>query len=705
MAISVIQGQNYTIQDGLSPDINYWYVVGKTNIPMIVDSVLGWNNGADTVPTYTQEEVYVAVIAANDSGTWIPNGQDCYFIPTFAVTNVVSYDNLHIPQFVRGKIYIDSYELSVEEYDLCILDINTSPVRIDSNLGWRDPLSNEIPTFIPSSVAVATGATYLGPWTQSSGNYTSPVFSFSKIYGWINLSDSSGSGIQGYQGPTGFLDTTGFQGYYGIQGYQGPIGSTGIQGTQGLIGLSGLQGNQGFVGSDGTQGYQGLLGPQGYKGNAGSNGSPGVRGLQGNQGPQGSLGYQGTKGNTGSQGIQGNQGFRGFQGLGVQGYRGYPGNPGPQGITGLDGLQGNQGPQGTGKQGSKGVSGAQGFQGPQSIGPQGIAGAQGFQGARGCDGIDGGSGTSGAQGAIGPQGTSGIQGSQGDWGPGLTSGGVQGQVLLKRSSTDYDTYWGDATYTNLNPTTIAVGGVPLGSTFSNVTVQNMFNELFYPYIAPTFNTFYIQGQTVNLEVGQYTLANPTFIWAENNSQNVEANSITIRDNTAGINIFTNIANTGTHGSTYSAYTKTTQANNQYVIYGTDIKGDSFNTSYYINWYWKAFYGTSGLTGMTAGDIQNLANNFLASGFANTYSYPAGNYKYLCYPNSLGSPTTATGFKDTSTNLAVAMADNTQGSFFNNVQNGWYYGLVNVTNSRNQTTQYRVYRSLNILGGSINIAVS
>lgn len=38
-------------------------------------------------------------------------------------------------------------------------------------------------------------------------------------------------------------------------------------------------------------------------------------------------------------------------------------------------------------------------------------------------------------------------------------------------------------FSNLSPSTITVGGITQGSTFSNVTVANMFNQLLYPYVA------------------------------------------------------------------------------------------------------------------------------------------------------------------------------------------------------------------------------
>lgn len=41
------------------------------------------------------------------------------------------------------------------------------------------------------------------------------------------------------------------------------------------------------------------------------------------------------------------------------------------------------------------------------------------------------------------------------------------------------------TYTNLNPTEIAVGGVPIGTTFSGLTPSQVFDMIFYPELFPT----------------------------------------------------------------------------------------------------------------------------------------------------------------------------------------------------------------------------
>lgn len=111
------------------------------------------------------------------------------------------------------------------------------------------------------------------------------------------------------------------------------------------------------------------------------------------------------------------------------------GPQGPEGPAGPKGDTGPEGPQGpAGKDGAKGPQGERGPQGPE--GPQGERGPQGPQGPAGQDG---------EQGPAGPAGQDGAQGPQGPAGQGVPAGGTAGQVLAKKSGTDYDTEWTDQT--------------------------------------------------------------------------------------------------------------------------------------------------------------------------------------------------------------------------------------------------------------------
>lgn len=74
-------------------------------------------------------------------------------------------------------------------------------------------------------------------------------------------------------------------------------------------------------------------------------------------------------------------------------------------------------------------------------------GAQGPQGEKGDKGDKGDTGATGAQGPTGPQGPAGANGA------GVASGGTTGQVLKKKSNTDYDTEWANDTAGMENPMT------------------------------------------------------------------------------------------------------------------------------------------------------------------------------------------------------------------------------------------------------------
>jgi hypothetical protein len=88
------------------------------------------------------------------------------------------------------------------------------------------------------------------------------------------------------------------------------------------------------------------------------------------------------------------------------------------------------------------------------------------------------------------------------------------------------------------------------------------------------------------------------------------------------------------------------------------------------------------------DITGLASSGLRTGYAGTYSFAGGGYKYICYPSAWG---TATTFKDTSTGLDVAMEVP--------------YVVLNVVTGFGVLVNYRVHRTTNILGAAIDIIVS
>jgi hypothetical protein len=245
------------------------------------------------------------------------------------------------------------------------------------------------------------------------------------------------------------------------------------------------------------------------------------------------------------------------------------------------------------------------------------------------------------------------------------------------------------TYTNTTPTTATVGGIDAGSTFSGANMSEMWDMLLYPYQAPKFNAFAINGQSTTLEVGDSVPAGSTlFTWSTTNSSNVASNSITIQDITNVLILGSGLADDGSESLSLPAnVTKTSATSNQWRITASDTEAGGLLRNFNVNWRWRVNYGTDPSTTLTAAGVTGLTNSSLSSGFAGTRSFGAGDYKYFAYPAVMG---TATTFKDSSTNLDVAME-------------ALY--TVSITNAFSVSTTYNVHRSTNVLGSTIDIIIS
>ena len=291
-----------------------------------------------------------------------------------------------------------------------------------------------------------------------------------------------------------------------------------------------------------------------------------------------------------------------------------------------------------------------------------------------------------------------------------------GSALIRISSnTDYVSQLsssgggGGSTFINPNPTTIPVGGYPIGSTFPVAqTMQQMWDNLLYPYVPPIFTSFAISGFPTSYEVGQGIGGSQSFAWSFSNALLVTPNTMDILDVTGGTQLATNISNVSPFSVNIASYTPILPASYTWRGQATDTQSTVFLSSFFTaSWFWKKYWGTSTSVTLDETQIEALLNGILSNTLSGTYNFLADPfaYKYFCWPDSFGSPTAGTGFIDTSTGSGIPMAEPSQNPFYSNQQNGFYYGIVAVTNAFSVTTNYRVYRSRNQLSGSLQALVS
>ena len=260
------------------------------------------------------------------------------------------------------------------------------------------------------------------------------------------------------------------------------------------------------------------------------------------------------------------------------------------------------------------------------------------------------------------------------------------------------------TYTNPTAVPTTIGGIVAGMTFSNATMKQMWDLLLYPYQQPNFTSFTFNHGGSTREVGQ-TLTGGTysFTWNISYPANVQTNSITIKNNTTATNLIVGTANDGQATLTIATVSTSAPSSHQWKISAVRTNSTVISTTTTLVWYWKRFNGTQSVTSLTAPQIQALngsGSGVLTNTRTGTYVFGGGDYKYFAWPTSFGAPLL---FRDFNTNLAVAMAGIAEG--YTTPVGVYYAQVVSVTNTYGKTTNYYVFRTLNILGGSINIVVT
>lgn len=266
---------------------------------------------------------------------------------------------------------------------------------------------------------------------------------------------------------------------------------------------------------------------------------------------------------------------------------------------------------------------------------------------------------------------------------------------------DGNVFWSDTagggTYTNTEPVPVTIGGINAGSTFDEVSMQDMWTSLLYPYQFPVFVLFTVSESSI-LEVGCELPDLLTFSWNSSNDVNVEPNSIRIYDLSG--DLLTGQESDGVNVPyTYSTPVKKTSIGSYvWLIEGLTTNGGKYSSFVSKNWYWRVYWGTSTTIGIPSETlIKGLSNDPLLNSRVGTYSFAANNYKYLAIPTEYGVPTSIMY-----NGLPFALADSADGYLFGN--GNVTYTQIPITNSFGQTEIYNVFRSKNPLIGSVSMIV-
>ncbi len=260
---------------------------------------------------------------------------------------------------------------------------------------------------------------------------------------------------------------------------------------------------------------------------------------------------------------------------------------------------------------------------------------------------------------------------------------------------------GPNTYTNLVGS-VEVGGIPSGMTFSNVDISDVIDILLTPQSQQSnFTTFsfnnggYIREVGNDIPEGTYS-----FTWNTSFPGNVQTDSISISDYTLSLDLVVGTSNDGESTLTLGTVSYVVPGRHEWRISANRITNNTVISNIIgVDWHWKRYHGTHSSSTLTESDILTL-NSVITDYNLDNYQFGSGYYKFFAWPTSYNIPSR---FIDFGTNISVLMAGVEQGYTYS--VGNYYAQSVSVTNMYGYTTDYYVFRTLNILGGTINIMVT
>jgi hypothetical protein len=210
------------------------------------------------------------------------------------------------------------------------------------------------------------------------------------------------------------------------------------------------------------------------------------------------------------------------------------------------------------------------------------------------------------------------------------------------------------------------------------TARQVLLDIAIEYLLPAFNAFAISGQNQTVELGTTIAAgNKTFTWATANGSNVQANSVVIRNETAGVNLVASLANDGSEVVNLPGAIPLPNEGSQQVfrISAQNTQGGSFNRDFVIVADYVRFFGTPVSVPVNSANVRALAGNT----FGNTFS--------INIPQ--GQTIIAFAYEATRPDIVDSSVKYVEG-FNSNVGNTFTKSTFNVNDAAGVARSYKVY---------------
>ena len=197
-----------------------------------------------------------------------------------------------------------------------------------------------------------------------------------------------------------------------------------------------------------------------------------------------------------------------------------------------------------------------------------------------------------------------------------------GQFFSPSGDETDNSYWryvgstGVYGYNTVIPTTITVGGIPSGSTFSSTKkLKDLIYDMLNPPIAPAFTSFSIASQPTTIEVGTIITGTRIFTWSISLGPGI-VNTIDIYDNTTASTLLAGTPNDGAQTVTLNTIQLNSNGSTQsWKLIANNTNPVSFinSANYIATARFLRFYGPVASTPTNSTQVRALPNDFQTSG--------------------------------------------------------------------------------------------
>ena len=221
--------------------------------------------------------------------------------------------------------------------------------------------------------------------------------------------------------------------------------------------------------------------------------------------------------------------------------------------------------------------------------------------------------------------------------PNNTSGEITEPILRTTTMQIFDSAVSESNdmlkYSNETPIPVTIGGITSGSTFSNVNILTIIDNLLYPYQYPSFSNFTLSNRITQLECGENWIGSTLASWTYTNSSNISTNTLSILQDASYI--YENISINSPITIVLISASKSIDA--QYITMKIQAKNslnELFSRQFNVTWYMPYYFGV-GAKGLNVTNIQSLLKTVASkSNISKTYN-TSNQVPYLAYAKSRG----------------------------------------------------------------------